>query len=25
VAAADEQFFEYFNCHPSTGMLRAMR
>lgn len=23
VAAADEQFFEYFNCHPRTGMLRA--
>ncbi len=23
VAAAEEQFFEYFNCHPSTGMLRA--
>lgn len=25
VAAADEQFFEYFNCHPGTGMLRAGR
>ena len=25
VAAADEQFFEYFNCHPETGMLRAAR
>lgn len=23
VAAAEEQFFEYFNCHPGTGMLRA--
>ena len=23
VAAADEQFFEYCNCHPGTGMLRA--
>ena len=23
VAAADEQHFEYFNCHPRTGMLRA--
>ena len=23
VAAADEQSFEYFNCHPETGMLRA--
>ena len=22
VAAADEQYFEYFNCHPLTGMLR---
>lgn len=21
VAAADEQFFEYLNCHPGTGML----
>jgi aldoxime dehydratase len=25
VAAAHEQFFEYFNCHPGTGMLRAGR
>ncbi len=23
VATADEQFFEYLNCHDSTGMLRA--
>ncbi len=23
VAAADEQFFEYLNCHGRTGMLRA--
>jgi len=23
VAASDEQHFEYFNCHPQTGMLRA--
>ena len=23
VAAASEQFFEYFNCHSKTGMLRA--
>jgi len=23
VAAADEQFFEYLNCHDRTGMLRA--
>jgi aldoxime dehydratase len=23
VARADEQFFEYFNCHPQTGMLNA--
>jgi aldoxime dehydratase len=23
VARADEQFFEYLNCHPRTGMLRA--
>ena len=23
VAAADEQFFEYLNCHEGTGMLRA--
>jgi aldoxime dehydratase len=23
VAAADEQFFEYLNCHPRTGMLRV--
>lgn len=23
VAAADEQIFEYRNCHPATGMLRA--
>jgi aldoxime dehydratase len=25
VAAADEQFFEYLNCHDRTGMLRAAR
>lgn len=24
VARADEQHFEYLNCHPSTGMLRAV-
>ena len=24
VATADEQFFEYRNCHPKTGMLRAV-
>jgi len=24
VAAADEQFFEYLNCHPKTGMLTAV-
>jgi aldoxime dehydratase len=24
VAAADEQDFEYLNCHPGTGMLRAL-
>ena len=24
VAAADEQHFEYHNCHPKTGMLRAV-
>jgi aldoxime dehydratase len=23
VARADEQFFEYLNCHPQTGMLRG--
>jgi aldoxime dehydratase len=23
VATADEQFFEYYNCHPGTGMLHA--
>jgi aldoxime dehydratase len=23
VAAADEQYFEYLGCHPSTGMLRV--
>lgn len=23
VAAAGEQYFEYYNCHPQTGMLRA--
>lgn len=23
VAAADEQYFEYCNCHAKTGMLRA--
>ena len=23
VASADQQFFEYLNCHDSTGMLRA--
>jgi aldoxime dehydratase len=25
VAKAEEQFFEYFNCHPQTGMLRVSR
>ena len=25
VAAASEQHFEYYNCHPNTGMLRAAR
>jgi aldoxime dehydratase len=25
VAAADEQFFEYRNCHPKTGMLAAVQ
>jgi aldoxime dehydratase len=25
VARADEQFFEYFNCHPQTGMLNAVQ
>lgn len=24
VAAVDEQFFEYLNCHPRTGMLAAV-
>jgi aldoxime dehydratase len=24
VAAAEEQYFEYFNCHPGTGMLRSV-
>lgn len=24
VATADEQFFEYLNCHPKTGMLAAV-
>jgi aliphatic aldoxime dehydratase len=24
VAAADEQFFEYLNCHAKTGMLAAV-
>ncbi|MGY4504424.1 hypothetical protein ACVWYH_008381 [Bradyrhizobium sp. GM24.11] len=24
MAAADEQFFEYLNCHPKTGMLAAV-
>lgn len=24
VVAADEQFFEYLNCHPRTGMLAAV-
>jgi aldoxime dehydratase len=24
VAAAQEQYFEYANCHPETGMLRAL-
>ncbi|MBV9565590.1 MAG: phenylacetaldoxime dehydratase family protein [Bradyrhizobium sp.] len=24
VAAAEEQFFEYLNCHPKTGMLAAV-
>jgi aldoxime dehydratase len=23
VARADEQFFEYLNCHDRTGLLRA--
>lgn len=23
VASANEQYFEYFNCHPRTGMLRT--
>jgi hypothetical protein len=23
VARVDEQFFEYLNCHGSTGLLRA--
>lgn len=23
VAAADEQYFEYYDCHPKTGMLRT--
>jgi aldoxime dehydratase len=25
VAAADEQFFEYVNCHPRTGLLKALQ
>ena len=25
VARADEQFFEYVNCHPQTGMLNAVQ
>jgi aldoxime dehydratase len=24
VAAAEEQLFEYRNCHPKTGMLAAV-
>jgi aldoxime dehydratase len=24
IAAADEQDFEYLNCHPDTGMLRVL-
>jgi aldoxime dehydratase len=24
VATADEQFFEYRDCHPKTGMLAAV-
>jgi len=24
IAAADEQGFEYLNCHPDTGMLRVL-
>ena len=24
VAGADEQFFEYCDCHPKTGMLAAI-
>jgi len=24
VATADEQFFEYLNCHPKTGMLASV-
>jgi len=23
VAAADEQYFECYNCHPKSGMLRS--
>jgi aldoxime dehydratase len=25
VAPADEQFFEYVDCHPQTGMLNAVQ
>jgi aldoxime dehydratase len=25
VARADEQFFEYADCHPQTGMLNAVQ
>ena len=25
VATAAQQYFEYFNCHPQTGMLRAVQ
>jgi aldoxime dehydratase len=25
VARADEQFFEYVDCHPRTGMLNAVQ
>jgi len=24
VARANEQFYEYLNCHPQTGLLRAV-
>jgi aldoxime dehydratase len=25
IARTDEQFFEYFDCHPQTGMLNAVQ